>query len=103
MVLVLSFLGGGVCACVFGLLVGAVRRVKGGALPGGVMEGVVRGVSRVAHVYKVVVAVASACMVYRSSCWGWVRRTFGAVTSYTWVVSGRWRLKVILAVVCRTM
>ena len=36
---VLGVLGGGVYACVFGLLVGAVCRVEGGGPGGGVMEG----------------------------------------------------------------
>ena len=36
---VLSLLGGSVCACVFGLRVGAVCRVEGGEPGGGVMLG----------------------------------------------------------------
>ena len=32
---------------------------------------------RVAHVYRVVAAVAFACMVYRLSCPRWVMRMFG--------------------------
>ena len=32
---------------------------------------------RVAHVYRVVAEVPSACMMYRSSCRRWVIRTFG--------------------------
>ena len=53
---------------------------------------------RVAHVYRVVAAAPSACMVYRSTCRRPVTRTLGAVSSYTCVVSGRWRVTVILAV-----
>ena len=52
---------------------------------------------RVVHVYRVVAAVPSACMVYRSSSWRWVMRTLGANSSYTCVVWGRWRVTVILA------
>ena len=52
---------------------------------------------RVAHVYRVVAAAPSACMVYRSSCRRRVTRTLGAVSSYTCVVWGRWRVTVILA------
>ena len=52
---------------------------------------------RVVHVYRVVAAASSACMVYRSLCRRWVRRTLGAVSSYTCVVWGRWRVTVILA------
>ena len=53
--------------------------------------------------------VPSACIVYFSPCWWSVTMTFGAVTSYTWVVWGRWRVMEALAVsafrvvVCRTM
>ena len=39
----------------------------------------------------------SACMVYRSSCRRRVKRTLGAVSSYTCVVWGRWRVTFILA------
>ena len=52
---------------------------------------------RVAHVYRVVAAVPSAGMVYRLSCRRWVMRTFGALSSYTCVVWGRWRVTMILA------
>ena len=52
---------------------------------------------RVAHVYRVAAAAPSACMVYRLSCRRRVTRTLGAVSSYTCVVSGRWRVTVILA------
>ena len=52
---------------------------------------------RVAHVYRVVAAAPSACMVYRSSCRRRVTRTLGVVSSYTCVVWGRWRVTVILA------
>ena len=52
---------------------------------------------RVAHVYRVAAAAPSACMVYRSSCRRRVTRTLGAVSSYTCVVWGRWRVTVILA------
>ena len=38
-----------------------------------------------------------ACMVYHSSCQRWVTRTFGAISSYTCVVWGSWRVTVILA------
>ena len=48
------------------------------------------------HVYRVVAAAPSACMVYHSSCRRWVTRTLGAVSSYTCVVWGRWRVTVIL-------
>ena len=51
----------------------------------------------VAHVYRVAAAAPSACMVYRSLCRRRVTRTLGAVSSYTCVVWGRWRLTVILA------
>ena len=51
----------------------------------------------VAHAYRVAVAVPSASMVYRLSCRQWVTRTFGAVSLYSFVVWGRWRLTVILA------
>ena len=77
---VLGLLSGGVYACVFGLLVGAVCCVEGCGPGGGV-----------------VAAVPSACMVYRSSCRRWLTRTLGAVSSYTCVVWGRWRVTVILA------
>ena len=50
----------------------------------------------VAHAYRVVVAVPTACMVYHSSCWRWVMRKLGAVSSYTCVVQGGWRVTVIL-------
>ena len=53
--------------------------------------------ARVVHVYRVVAAAPSACMVYRSSCRQWVTRTLGAVSSYTCVVWGRWQVPVILA------
>ena len=53
---------------------------------------------RVAHVYRMVAAAPSACMVYRSSCRQRVTSTLGAVSSYTCVVWGRWRVTVILAV-----
>ena len=52
--------------------------------------------NRAVHVYRVGAAVPSACMVYRSSCRRWVTRTLGAVSSYTCVVWGRWRVTVIL-------
>ena len=52
---------------------------------------------RVAHVYRVVAAAPSGCMVYRSSRRRRVTRTLGAVSSYTCVVWGRWRVTVILA------
>ena len=52
---------------------------------------------RVAHVYRVVAAAPSAFMVYRSSCLRQVTRMLGAVSSYTCVVWGRWRVTVILA------
>ena len=39
----------------------------------------------------------SACMVYRSSCRRWVTRLLGAVSSYTRLLWGRWRVMVILA------
>ena len=55
------------------------------------------GSARVVHVYSVVAAAPSACMVYRSSCRRWVTRTLGAVSSYTCVVWGRWRVTVIFA------
>ena len=42
-------------------------------------------------------AAPSASMVYRSLCLRWVTRTLGAVSSYTCVVWGRWRVTVILA------
>ena len=51
----------------------------------------------VAHVYRMVVAVPSACTVYRSSCRRWVTRTLGSGSSYTFVVWGRWQVTVILA------
>ena len=51
----------------------------------------------VAHVYRVATAVPSAWMVYRSACRRWVMRMLGAVSSYTGVVWGRWRVTVILA------
>ena len=51
---------------------------------------------RVAHVYRVVAAAPSVFMGYRSSCQRRVTRTLGAVSSYTCVVWGRWRLTVIL-------
>ena len=82
---VLGFLGGGVYACVFVLLVGAVCRVEGSEPGGGVMEGGVRKVAPVAHVYRVVAAVPSACMVYCSLCPWSVMWTLGAGGSYTWV------------------
>ena len=50
----------------------------------------------VAHVYRVAAAAPSACMMYRSSCRRRVTRTLGAVSSYTCVVWGRWRVTVIL-------
>ena len=40
----------------------------------------------VVHVYRVVAAVRCPCTVYLSSCRRWMMRTFGAVSSYTWVV-----------------
>ena len=43
--------------------------------------------ARIVDVYRVVAAVPSACMVYRSSCRRWVTRTLEAVSSYTRVVS----------------
>ena len=52
---------------------------------------------RVTHVYRVAAAAPSACKVYHSSCRRWVTRTLGAVSSYTCVVWGRWRVTVILA------
>ena len=94
---VLGLLGGGVHTCVFGLLVAAVRCVEGGWPGGGVVEGGCGRSFRVAHVYRVVAAAPSACMVNRSSCWRRVTRTFGAVSSYTCVVWGRWLVTVILA------
>ena len=51
----------------------------------------------VAHVYRVAVAAPYAFMVYRSSCRRRVTRTLGAVSSYTCVVWGRWRVTLILA------
>ena len=53
---------------------------------------------RVAHVYRVVAAAPSACMVYRSLCRRRVTRTLGAISSYTCVVWGSWRGTVNLAV-----
>ena len=64
---------------------GALWRVGRGRFP------------RVAHVYRVVAAAPSACMVYRLSCRRRVTTTLGAVSSYTCVVWGRWRVTVILA------
>ena len=94
---VLGLLGWSVYACVFGLRLG----------PSAVWKGVDQGGAcwmvgcgrfpRVAHVYRAVAAVPSACMVYSSSCWRWVMRTLGAVSSYTCVVCGGWRVTVILA------
>ena len=52
---------------------------------------------RLAHVYRVLPAVPSASMVYRSLCLRWVMRTLGAVSLYSRVVWGRWRVTVILA------
>ena len=49
------------------------------------------------HMYRVVAAVPSTCMVYRPSYWRWVTRALGAVSSYTCVPWGRWRVTVILA------
>ena len=51
----------------------------------------------VAHVYRVAATAPSACMLYRSSCRRRVTRTLGAVSSYTCVVLGWWRVTVILA------
>ena len=65
-------------------------------------EGVCRGMGcrrspRFAHVYRVAAGAYSACMVYRTLCRRRVTRTLGAVSSYTCVVWGRWRVTVILA------
>ena len=49
----------------------------------------------VVHVYRVVAAVPSTCMVYRLSCRRWVMRILGTVNSYTYVVWGRWRVTLI--------
>ena len=51
----------------------------------------------VVHVYRVVAAAPSACMVYHSSCRRWVTRTLEGVSSYTCVLWGKWRVTVILA------
>ena len=94
---VLGLLGGGVHTCVFGLFVGAVCCVEGAGAGGGVVEGGVWEVPRVAHVYRLVAAALSACMVYRSSCRRRVTRMLGAVSSYTCVFRGRWRVTVTFA------
>ena len=94
---VLGLLGGGVHTCVFGLLVGASAVWKGVGQEGAWWRVRCGRSPRVAHVYRVAAAAPLACMVYRSSCRRRVTRTLGAVSSYTCVVWGRWRMTVILA------
>ena len=90
--------------CVEGFPRGAFAACEGGgleeSLPAswGVFRVYLRGVGlrsgHVVHEYRVVAAAPSACMLYRSSCRRWVTRTLGAVSSYTCVVCGRWRVMV---------
>ena len=94
---VLGLLGGGVYACVFKLLVGAVCRVEGAVPGGGVMEGEVWEVRpcclrvqggrgsplRLYDVSHLVSAIGD--------------EDVGGLSSYTCVVWGRWRVTVILA------
>ena len=49
------------------------------------------------HVFRVVAAVPSAFMVYLSLCRRWVTTMSGAVSSYTCVLWGWWRMTVMLA------
>ena len=107
---VCGFLDVGLLYCgVFGLLIGAVRCFKGLAQHGAWSRAGGGGSPRATHVHRVVGVVPSSSMVYLSACWRWVMRTYGAVNSCTRVVSGRWRVTVILAawlfrvVVCGTM
>ena len=88
----------GVCIPVcFGFLLGRSAVWKGVGQEGAWWRVGCGRSPRVAHVYRVVAAAPSACMVYRSSCRRWLTRTLGAVSSYTCVVWGRWRVTVILA------
>ena len=90
-VLVLGLLGGGVYACVFGLLVGAVCRVEAGGPEGGVIEG---GVWKVRPCCpRIQVGSGGPLRLYGVtlvvSAMG--DEDIGAVSSYTCVVpGGRW-------------
>ena len=88
----------GVCMTVcLGFLLGRFAVWKGVGQEGALWRVGCGRSPRVAHVYRVVAAAPSACMVYRSSCRRQMTRMFGAVSSYTSVVWGRWRVTVILA------
>ena len=88
----------GVCIPVcFGFLLGRSAVWKGVGQEGAWWRVGCGRSPRVAHVYRVAAAAPSACIVYRSLCRRWVTRTLGAVSSYTCVVWGRWRVTVILA------
>ena len=89
---VLGLLGGGVHTCVFGLLVGAVCCVEGGGPGGSVVED---GVWEVPPCCPCVQGGrAGPFRLYGVSL---VVSATGAVSSYTCVVWGKWRVKVILA------
>ena len=97
---IVSVLGllGGVCIPVcLGFLLGLSAVWKGVGQEGAWWKVGCGRSPRVAHVYRVVAAAPSACMVYRLSCQRRVTRTLGAVSSYTCVVWGRRRVTVILA------